>query len=236
VANVAEVRRETSHAATLGLEVPGWPGHFAGQHLDVRLTADDGYVAERSYSVSSAPEDPAVEITVERLDDGEVSPYLTDVLQPGDQLELRGPIGGYFVWSADMDGRPLLMVAGGSGVAPMRAMLRHRAAAGATTPATLLLSAQHLEDVLFREELDGLAGQGLDVRVTLTRGAPPGWQGYSRRVDRDMIAEVAPDPAEHPRVYVCGPTGFVEAAADLLVALGHPPASVHTERFGPTGG
>jgi ferredoxin-NADP reductase len=235
VAGVTHVRPETAHASTLVLDVPGWPGHLAGQHVDVRLTAEDGYQAERSYSIASGPEDTALELTVERLDDGEVSPYLTDVLQPGDPLELRGPIGGYFAWRAQLEG-PLLMVAGGSGVVPMRSMLRHRAAAGGRGPATLLLSAQHLEDVIYREELDAAASAGVDVRLTLTRGAPPGWDGYSRRVDREMLAEVGPPPSQNPRVYVCGPTPFVENAADLLVELGHPPGVVHTERFGPTGG
>jgi ferredoxin-NADP reductase len=230
---VVEVRHETAHAATLALDVPDWPGHVAGQHVDVRLTAEDGYQAERSYSIASGPEDDALELTVERIDDGEVSPYLTEVLQRGDQLELRGPIGGYFTWRAELEG-PLLMVAGGSGVVPMRSMLRHRAAAGSTVPATLLLSAQHLDDVFYREELQDAADGGVEVHITLTRGAPPGWDGYSRRVDRDMLAEV--DPGAGARVYVCGPTAFVESTANLLVALGHPPASVYTERFGPTGG
>jgi ferredoxin-NADP reductase len=232
---VGQVRRETAHAATLVLAVPGWPGHLAGQHVDVRLTAEDGYQAERSYSIASGPEDAAVELTVERIDDGEVSPYLTDVLEAGDQLELRGPIGGYFTWRAGQDGR-LLMIAGGSGVVPMRAMLRHRAAAGGRAPATLLLSAQHLEDVLYRREFDAAARDGVDFRLTLTRGAPPGWDGYARRVDRAMLEEVGPGPGAGARVYVCGPTAFVESVADLLVAIGHEPASIHTERFGPTGG
>jgi ferredoxin-NADP reductase len=230
---VTSIRRETARAATLVFEVPGWPGHLAGQHVDVRLTSEDGYQAQRSYSIASGPEDAALELTVERLDDGEVSPYLTEVLQPGDQLELRGPIGGYFTWRAAL-AEPLLMVAGGSGVVPMRSMLRHRAAAGGRAPATLLLSAQHVEDVLYREELGALGD--VEFELTLTRGAPPGWRGYSRRVDREMLAEVGPGPDVHPRVYVCGPTSFVESAADLLVELGHEPAGIHTERFGPTGG
>jgi ferredoxin-NADP reductase len=228
-------RPETAHASTLVLDVPDWPGHLAGQHLDVRLTAEDGYQAERSYSIASAPEDGAVEITVERIDDGEVSPYLTDGLAPGDQLELRGPIGYYFTWRAQSEG-PLVMVAGGSGVVPMRAMLRHRAAAGADAPATLLLSARHLDDVIYRAELDAAAADGVEVRLTLTRDAPPGWDGYSGRVDREMLTHVVPDPAAGAHVYVCGPTPFVESVANLLVALGHPAAMIYTERFGPTGG
>ena len=215
------------------LELPDWPGHLAGQHVDVRLTAEDGYQAQRSYSIASAPEDEALELTVERIDDGEVSPYLTEVLEAGDQLELRGPIGGYFTWRATLDS-PLLLVAGGSGVVPIRAMLRHRAAARSDGPATLLLSAQRLEEVLYREELEGARSMGVDVRIALTREAPPGWEGYSRRVDRDILADLYPGPGA--RAYVCGPTGFVERAADLLVELGHPPERVHTERFGPTGG
>jgi ferredoxin-NADP reductase len=232
---VTALRPETAHASTLVLEVPDWPGHLAGQHLDVRLTAEDGYQAERSYSIASAPEDGAVEITVERIEDGEVSPYLTEGLAPGDQLELRGPIGGYFTWRAGLEG-PLVMLAGGSGVVPMRAMLRHRAATNAGAPATLLLSAQHLDDVIYREELDAAAAGGVEVRLTLTRGAPPGWDGYSRRVDREMLTEVVPDPSTGTRVYVCGPTPFVESVADQLVALGHRAAMIYTERFGPTGG
>jgi ferredoxin-NADP reductase len=235
VASVDSVRHETAHAVTLSMEVPDWPGHVAGQHVDVRLTAEDGYQAQRSYSIASGPEDEALELTVERIDDGEVSPYLTEELRPGDELELRGPIGGYFTWRGELDGA-LLMVAGGSGVVPMRSMLRHRSAVGSRTDATLLLSAQRLDDVLYRDELDRAAGGGVAIHVTLTRGAPPGWDGWSRRVDREMLAEVAPEPASRPRVYVCGPTAFVESVADLLVELGHPPAAVHTERFGPTGG
>jgi ferredoxin-NADP reductase len=230
---VSEVRPETPRAATLAFDVPDWPGHLAGQHVDVRLTAEDGYQAQRSYSIASGPEDEALEITVERIDDGEVSPYLTEVVDAGDRLELRGPIGGYFTWRADRDG-PLLMVAGGSGVVPMRSMLRHRAAAGRDASATLLLSAQRLEDVIYRDELEEARDAGVDVRIALTRDAPPGWDGYSRRIDREMLAELDPSPSA--RVYVCGPTGFVESAADLLVGLGYPAASVHTERFGPTGG
>jgi ferredoxin-NADP reductase len=233
VATVAAVRRETPRAATLELELPVWPGHLAGQHVDVRLTAEDGYQAQRSYSIASGPEDNALELTVERIDDGEVSPYLTEVLKAGDQLELRGPIGGYFTWRATLDA-PLLLVAGGSGVVPIRAMLRHRAAAGSNVHTALLLSAQRLEDVLYRTELEHGRTSGVDLRIALTRHAPPDWDGYARRIDREMLADVDPGPSA--RVYVCGPTGFVERAADLLVGLGHPPEIVHTERFGPTGG
>ena len=229
---------ETARAKSLVLDVPGWPGHRAGQHVDVRLTAPDGYQAERSYSIASAPEDgDQVALTVERIEDGEVSPYLDDELAEGDQLELRGPIGGYFVWSTDMGG-PLLLVAGGSGICPLMAMLRHRAARQSHVPTRLLYSSRSLDDVIYREELDSLAGRadGLEVFHTLTRSQPAGWSGYSRRIDRDMLAEVAFAPAQDPLCMVCGPTPLVEAVATTLVELGHAPDRVKTERFGPTGG
>ena len=229
---------ETARAKSLVLNVPDWPGHRAGQHVDVRLTAPDGYQAERSYSIASAPEDgDQVALTVERIEDGEVSPYLDDELAEGDQLELRGPIGGYFVWSTDMGG-PLLLVAGGSGICPLMAMLRHRAARQSHVPTRLLYSSRSLDDVIYREELDSLAGRadGLEVFHTLTRSQPAGWSGYSRRIDRDMLAEVAFAPAQDPLCMVCGPTPLVEAVATTLVELGHAPERVKTERFGPTGG
>jgi ferredoxin-NADP reductase len=232
---VRSARPETPGAHTVVLDVPGWPGHLAGQHVDVRLTADDGYQAQRSYSIASAPEDAALELTVERIDDGEVSPYLVDEVRPGDEFELRGPIGGFFTWNAGLPG-PLLLVAGGSGVVPLRAMLRHRAAAHGDGDARLLLSARAEEDVLYRSELDDFAGEGVAVHVTLTRSQPADWKGFARRVDADMLAAVGPPPSEGPRIYVCGPTPFVENAADLLVDLGHDPAAIHAERFGPTGG
>jgi ferredoxin-NADP reductase len=235
-ATIRAIRPETPSAKTLVLDVPRWPGHAAGQHVDIRLTAEDGYQAQRSYSIASGPESPDFELTVERIEDGEVSPYLTEDAVPGDGFELRGPIGGYFVWDPARD-EPLLLVGGGSGVVPLMAMLRHRRATGNTVDARLLLSARMLEDVLYRDELEELAADSVDVRVTLTRGdAPPGWSGWTRRIDREMLAEVGPPPSERPRVYVCGPTPFVEEAARLLVELGHEPARVHTERFGPTGG
>jgi ferredoxin-NADP reductase len=236
LAEVAEVRPETERVATLALEVPGWDGHLPGQHLDVRLTAEDGYTAERAYSIASAPDGKRVELAVERLDDGEVSPYLTEELRQGDQLELRGPVGGYFVWEPGRGG-PLLLVAGGSGVVPLMAMLRHRAATGSQVPARLLYSSRSLDDVIFREELERLAaaGDGLTVTHALTRAQPPGWTGYARRVDAAMLEEVGWRPGERPLAYVCGPTRLVEAVAGQLVALGHDPARVRTERFGPTG-
>ena len=216
---------------TIVLDVPEWAGHRAGQHLDVRLTAEDGYRAERSYSIGSPPGEP-VAITVERLDDGEVSPYLTEELRGGDAVELRGPIGGYFVWGPE-DGGPLLLVAGGSGVVPLMAMLRHRRAAGSDVPARLLYSSRTLEDVIYRAELEGI---GAEVVHTLTRGQPPGWTGYARRVDAEMLGEVAWPAEQDPRVFVCGPTPFVETVAGTLVELGHPPQQIKTERFGATGG
>jgi ferredoxin-NADP reductase len=229
---------ETPRVKTLILAVPGWPGHRAGQHVDVRLTAADGYQAERSYSIASAPDDPdQVALTVERIEDGEVSPYLVDELAAGDQLELRGPIGGYFVWDAEMGG-PLLLVAGGSGICPLMAMIRHRAARGSRVPTRLLYSSRSLEDVIYKTELDQLAGRadGLEVFHTLTRSRPDDWTGYPRRIDRDMLAEVGFPPEQRPLCMVCGPTPLVEAVAGTLVELGHPPDRVKTERFGPTGG
>ena len=233
---VAEVRLETPRVASLLLDVPGWEGHLPGQHVDVRLTAEDGYQAERSYSIASAPDGGRVELAVERIDDGEVSPYLAGEVRAGDQFELRGPIGGYFVWQPGLGG-PLLLVAGGSGVVPLLAMLRHRSATGSSTPARLLYSSRSFEDVIYRRELERLvaAGDGVAVTHTLTRAQPPGWEGYDRRIDAAMLKEVGWPPGERPLVYVCGPTRLVEAVADDLVALGHDPDLVRTERFGPTG-
>jgi ferredoxin-NADP reductase len=232
VATVEEVVEETPRVRTIVLEVPDWPGHRAGQHLDIRLTAEDGYRAEREYSIASAPGEP-VAITVERLEDGEVSPYLCDELRPGDGLELRGPIGGYFVWGPE-DGGPLLVVAGGSGIVPLRAMLRHRQRSGSDVPARLLYSSRTLDDVIYRAELDELA-DGVEVVHTLTREQPAGWTGYARRVDAALLGEVAWPPDAGARSFVCGPTSFVETVASGLVGLGHPPARVKTERFGATG-
>jgi len=244
LATVADVVPETSRARTLVIDVPGWSGHRAGQHVDVRVTAEDGYQAQRSYSIASAPEDTRLALTIERLDDGEVSPYLTDVLRVGDQLELRGPIGGHFVWDVTLVG-PLLLVGGGSGIVPLMAMLRHRAVATATeahvrrkTPTRLLYSSRCWDDVMYREQLARLAqdDETLEVALTLTRAQPEGWLGFRRRIDRPMLAEIAWPPSERPYVFVCGPTPLVESAASALVELGHDPALVKTERFGPTGG
>jgi ferredoxin-NADP reductase len=234
---VVATRPETPRAKSITLALPNWMGHQAGQHVDVRLTAEDGYQAERSYSIASPPEEaPHVTLTVERLDDGEVSPYLTEELRVGDKLELRGPIGGYFVWEAHMGG-PLLLVAGGSGIVPLMAMIRHRADAGSTVPTRLLYSSRSFEDIIYREELTRLdeADQMLEVVHTLTRSHPPGWTGYARRIDTDILREVAWPLDQHPLTFICGPTPFVETATAGLVALGHEPAHIKTERFGPTG-
>lgn len=235
IAEVAEVRPETPRTKSISLRVPGWEGHRAGQHVDVRLTAPDGYQAQRSYSVASAPENGRVELLVERLEEGEVSPYLTDELRVGDGLELRGPIGGWFAWEA-RDGGPLLLVAGGSGIAPLMAMIRHRKEAGSDAPVRLLYSSRSHEEIVFREELDRLATGDDELRVThtLTRSQPPGWTGYDRRIDAEMLGEVAPE--EFALAFVCGPTPLVEGVATALVGLGHDPTRVKTERFGPTGG
>ena len=233
---VLELVDETPRARSIVLEVPEWPGHRAGQHVDVRLTAEDGYQAQRSYSIASAPEDDELVLTVERLEDGEVSSYLVDELRPGDSLELRGPVGGFFVWEAALGG-PLLLVAGGSGVAPFRSIVRHHIAVDSDVPLRLLYSARTLDDVLYRDELDRLAAShDVDIRLTLTREWPDEWSGYRGRVDGALLAEVAWPTDARPLAYVCGPTAFVETAASALVDLGHDPGRIRTERFGPTGG
>jgi ferredoxin-NADP reductase len=235
-ATVREVVAENAHARTLVLDVPEWPGHRAGQHLDVRLTAEDGYQAQRSYSIASAPELDRVEITVETIEDGEVSPYLVQEVRPGDTFEVRGPVGGHFTWSV-ADGGPVFLVAGGSGLVPLMAMLRHRAARRSEVEAHLLVSVRSAADVLYAGELPALAPRaGLHVAMTYTRAAPEGWQGLTGRVDAAMLAAAGPPPDAGARCFVCGPTPFVEAVADLLVAAGHPPRAIHAERFGPTGG
>ena len=231
-----EIIDETPRTKSLVLDVPGWIGHTAGQHVDVRLTAEDGYQTERSYSIASPPEANHVVLTVERLEDGEVSPYLTDGLQTGDQLELRGPIGGYFTWQVAAGG-PLLLIAGGSGIVPLMAMLRHRAAHASTVPTRLLYSSRDFDDIIYRQELAQLAADPtLMVTHTLTRRQPPQWSGYRRRIDQAMLAEVAWPPSEQPLAFVCGPTALVETVASALVDLGHDPLRVKTERFGASGG
>ena len=237
VGEIVETSPQTQRTKSLFLELPEWPGHRAGQHVDVRLTAEDGYQAERSYSIASAPESGRIELVVERLDDGEVSPYLADELHEGDGLELRGPIGGWFAWDAK-EGGPLLLVAGGSGIAPLMAMARHRKAAGSDTPVRLLYSSRSYAEIIFRQELETVADddETLEVIQTLTRSRPEGWRGYDRRIDGEMLREVAYPPEEHPLAFVCGPTPLVETVATALVDLGHDPNRVKTERFGPTGG
>ncbi len=233
---MVELVEETARTKSIVLELEGWSGHRAGQHVDVRLIAEDGYQAQRSYSIASAPEDGNLVLTVERLDDGEVSPYLVDELRPGDRLELRGPIGGYFVWEGALGG-PLLLVAGGSGVVPFRSILRHHRAIESAVPVRLLYSARSLAEVIYRDELTRVAADGaVDVRYTLTRAQPEGWQGYGRRIDQELLREVAWPRSERPLVYVCGPTAFAETAATALVALGHESGRIRIERFGPTGG
>jgi ferredoxin-NADP reductase len=234
VAVVAQVRQETASAATIGLTLPDWTGHRAGQHLDVKLTADDGYTAERSYSIASAPGEP-VEITVQRLEDGEVSPYLAGELRAGDEIGVRGPIGGYFVWDAGQAQGPLLLAAGGSGIVPLRAILRHRSRSGAAVPARLLYSARSLPDVIYRGELDSYR-EDIALTYALTRNWPSGWTGPTGRVDAALLAEVAWPAGHDPIAFVCGPTSFVESIADGLIKLGYPPQRVRTERFGGTGG
>ena len=231
-ATAGAVTDETPSVRTIVLDVPGWPGHRAGQHVDVRLTSDDGYQAERAYSIASAPGEPLA-ITVERLDNGEVSPYLTQDAQPGDEFEVRGPVGGYFVWEPDTGG-PLLLAAGGSGVVPLRAILRHRARTGSAVPVKLLYSSRSWEDVIYSSELD-FPANGVEVIYTLTRSQPRAWKGYARRVDEQMLAEVAWPTGQGPLAYVCGPTSFVESVAAGLVGLGYPAGRVKTERFGATG-
>jgi ferredoxin-NADP reductase len=235
-AQVVAVRDESASARTLVLDVPSWPGHLPGQHVDVRLTAADGYSTQRSYSVASAPDGSRVELTVQRLDDGEVSPYLTQLLRPGDLVELRGPIGGWFVWRPG-DTDPVLLLAGGSGVVPLMAMVRARVATASPTPMRLLYSTRTPETVLYGDELRRLAERDpqLNVALVYTRRAPAGWSGPVGRLDAAQLATLAWPPAAAPACFVCGPTGFVEAVADLLIDQGYAPGRIKTERFGPSG-
>jgi ferredoxin-NADP reductase len=245
VGTVREVRPETAAAASIVVDLPDWSGHAPGQHVDVRLTADDGYSAERSYSIASAPEPGRVELTVQRLPDGEVSPYLTETLQPGYPLELRGPIGGWFVWDLASPG-PVLLVAGGSGIVPLMSMIRSRAAAGSHAPFQLLYSVRGPADALYATELSQRQRQadGLRVDYVYTRTVPAGWPHPPGRLSAAVLAELTrgDDPPEPPvagrapAVFVCGPTGFVEAAANLLITAGYQAAAIKTERFGPSGG
>ena len=236
LAQVREIAVETFRVKSLLLHVPGWQGHLPGQHVDIRLTAEDGYQAQRSYSISSPPEEELLTLTVEKVDNGEVSPYLVGDLRARDQFELRGPIGRYFVWTVATGG-PLWLIAGGSGIAPLMAMLRHRARQKARIPALLLYSSRSLEDVIYREELDAMASHDPDLRVVniLTRKQPTGWAGPRRRIDKGLLADACFPPSQSPKIFVCGPTSLVEAVSSLLVELGHDPLAIKTERFGPSG-
>jgi ferredoxin-NADP reductase len=230
-------RDETPTVRSMSFDVSAWMGHLAGQHVDIRLTSEDGYQAQRSYSIASpAGHDTQIELTVERLSDGEVSPFLTQELVIGDSIELRGPIGGYFTWTPEHRA-PLMLIGGGSGVVPLMSMLRTRCKLGSRVPARLLHSSRTVEDIIFRQELERLVANndGFSVTHTVTRGAPAGWRGETRRVDRDMLAAQVFPPTAEPLIFVCGPTSFVETVADQLVALGHAESAVKTERFGPTG-
>jgi ferredoxin-NADP reductase len=229
---VLAVTPESDRASRLSLSPPHWPGHLPGQHLDVRLTAEDGYTAQRSYSIASAPEQPGIDLVVEELPDGEVSPYLTRELRSGDELEVRGPVGGWFVWPDSLSG-PVQLIAGGSGVAPFLAMLDHHRLSGSAVPAQLLYSVRSQADVLGK---DRLAATSVPVTYALTREVPAGWTGVSGRVDRDVLRTHTLPPGAAPQVFVCGPTGFVEVVTQELIALGHPAAQVKTERFGASGG
>lgn len=237
IATVKAIKPETAGVKTFTLALPDWTAHQAGQHYDIRLTAEDGYQAQRSYSIASEPERAGeIDLTIERIEDGEASTYMHDVLVPGDRIEVRGPIGGYFVWQARMK-EPLMLIAGGSGVVPLMAMIRHRAAAGAQTPARLLYSSRAFDDIIYYDELEKLrtAKNGPQIFHTLTRSQPTGWAGYARRIDQDMLAEVAKPLGSSAQVFICGPTLLVESAANSLVKLGIKAAQIRTERFGPTG-
>ena len=237
IAEVVGEAQETSRVKSLVLDVPGWPGHLPGQHVDLRLTAEDGYQVQRSYSIATPQDGNRVTITVERIDDGEVSTYLTDVLEVGDQVELRGPIGGYFVWEPGRGG-PLGLIAGGSGIVPLMAMLRTRMAVARDVPVRMICSWRSADDIIYAEELAALAGgvEGVSIEHTLTRSVPESWTGRRGRLDQSSLASLAWPPEREPLTYICGPTGFVESVASELVGLGHDPLRILTERFGPTGG
>jgi len=239
IASVRDIKPETAKVKSFTLTLPNWTQHRAGQHYDIRLTAQDGYQAQRSYSIASEPErEGEVDITVERINDGEVSTYLHDVLVPGDLMEARGPIGGYFVWEAGLLPDPLLLIAGGSGIVPLMSMIRHRGATGVKNPTSLLYSSRNFEDIIFYSELDGLRAEdaGLQIFHTLTRSQPAGWKGYARRIDEAMLKEVAQPLGKDVQVYICGPTHLVESAANALVRIGINANQIRTERFGPSGG
>lgn len=237
-AEVVELVEETPRVKTIVFNIPGWIGHLPGQHVDIRLTAEDGYQAQRSYSIANANGGERVALTVEALENGEVSPYLVDELVIGDRIELRGPIGGYFVWDQSQDVDPLQLIAGGSGLVPLMAMIRSQTSPSTMVPTRLLVSARSWEELIYRDDLKRLAGQlgSLEVAYTLTRSQPPGWNRYSRRIDKDMLAASTWTVADMPIVFICGPTGFVETAASTMLELGHQPERIKTERFGPSGG
>jgi ferredoxin-NADP reductase len=238
IASITGIKPETSTVKSFTIQLPSWMRHRAGQHYDIRLTAEDGYQAQRSYSIASEPErEGQVDLTIERIEDGEVSTYLHDVADVGDRIEVRGPIGGYFVWDVDM-ADPLLLIAGGSGVVPLMSMIRHRRARGAKNPAALLYSSRSFEDIIYYDELEMLskANDGLRVFHTLTRSRPNGWKGYARRIDEAMLREAAGPLGRSVQIFICGPTLMVEAAANALVKIGINPNQIRTERFGPTGG
>ena len=237
LAEVCEIVVETYRVRSLLLRVPNWHGHQPGQHVDIRLTAEDGYQAQRSYSIASPPEDELLTLTVEQVENGEVSQYLVGDVRVGDRFELRGPVGGYFIWTTAMGG-PLALIAGGSGIVPLMAMLRHRDRVNGRPSASLLYSSRSLEDVIYREELDAMARHDSDLRVvnTLTRKQPKGWMGHRRRIDKAMLVEACFPPVQNPKIFVCGPTPFVEDVSRLLVELGYYPLTIKTERFGPSGG
>jgi ferredoxin-NADP reductase len=235
-AQVRQIAVETYRVKSLLLHVASWQRHLPGQHVDIRLTAEDGYQAQRSYSIASPPQDELIALTVERVENGEVSPYLVGELRVGDRFELRGPVGGYFVWNVDAGG-PLCLIAGGSGIAPLMAMLRYRDRRKVRVPASLLYSSRSLEDVIYRNELDVMARCDPSLRViyTLTRTQPNGWPGPRRRIDKTLLAEACYSPDQNPKIFVCGPTSLVEEAARMSVELGHEPQAIKTERFGPSG-
>jgi ferredoxin-NADP reductase len=237
IARVTKIVPETARAKTFTLQLPQWQPHLPGQHYDVRLTADDGYQAQRSYSIASPPAQTGeIEITVDLVAEGEISTYLHESVAVGDPLEVRGPIGGYFVWGPALVELPLLLIGGGSGVVPLMGMLRHRRAIGARNPTTVLYSVRRVEEAIYREELERLAQQqpnAVDLRFTFTRQAPSGWAGYQRRIDRAMLTEVLSGFTTHPQCFVCGPSEMVEQVANTLVELGVPPDILRTERFGP---
>jgi ferredoxin-NADP reductase len=236
-AEVVELIQETPRVKTIVFKVPGWIGHLPGQHVDIRLTAEDGYQAQRSYSIANANGSERVALTVEAVENGEVSPYLVSELVVGDRIELRGPVGGYFVWEPSQGG-PLQLIAGGSGLVPLMSILRSQTGASAMTPTRLLASARSWDELIYRDELEKLSGRlgSFEVVYTLTRSQPPGWSGYSRRIDKDLLGASTWPIEDIPLIFICGPTGFVETAAATMLDLGHQPGRIKTERFGPSGG